>query len=400
MTWPTARLGDICRMQSGGTPRRGQPGLYEGSVPWAKIGDLECADGVVMTTEETITEAGLAAIGNRLFPQGTILLAMYGSVGKTGIAGRPMATNQAILGITPLDPSRVDARFLRRWLDASQAQFVRAARGATQPNISKALVESVEAPVPPISDQRRIADILDKADALRRRRKQAVGLTGELMRSAFIEVFGDPAINLKRWEVKPFGAIVRETRLGLVRGAAEQGPDKQWPYVRMNAIRPDGRLELDSVTRVDATDAERETTLLRDGDFLFNTRNSRELVGKAAVFHGAGEFLFNNNIMRVRFVDGVEPDFVAAYWLTAAAQRELDSRKAGTTSVFAIYYKDLATLPVPVPPMSEQRKYALLCRQVRAALNRQSEALRASTELFNSLSAQAFDPSAASGGER
>lgn len=303
-----------------------------------------------------------------------------GAVGSTGFT------------VLRANPERLLPRFLFHWVRTPMfvADMVKKATGASYPAVSDRIVLDSSMPMPAVAVQRRIADILDKADAIRRRRREAIALTEELMRSAFLETFGDPVTNPKGWPLKPFDDLVAETRLGLVRAAAEQGQTRAYPYIRMNAISSDGHLDVSNLTRVDATDEEVSSSRLKDGDFLFNTRNSRELVGKAAVFHGDDVHLFNNNILRVRFRPGVESDFVSAYWQTAAAQRELDARKAGTTSVFAIYYKNLATLPVPVPPASAQTKYARLCAAGRQSVRTHERDLAEADHLFNALVGCAF----------
>ncbi len=156
----TARLGDLCEIQSGGTPRREEPRYYGGTIPWAKIGDLEVGDAVVVSTEERITEEGLAAIRGRLFPAGTVLLAMYGSVGKVAVAGTAMATNQAILGIRVMEPDTLSSEYVRRWLESIRGQLVLHARGVTQQNISATLVRDLHIPLPSPVEQRRIAAVL------------------------------------------------------------------------------------------------------------------------------------------------------------------------------------------------------------------------------------------------
>lgn len=201
------RLGSLCTTQSGGTPRRGTQEFYDGPIPWAKIGDITAADGLLFQTEERITRSGLDSIGGRIFPAGTLLLAMYGSVGKIAIAGCELSTNQAILGIQPRDNSLLDSQFLRRWLEHIQPQLVGRARGVTQANISKSIVDDLEVPVPSITEQRKIAAILDKADAIRRKRQEAIALTEQLLRSTFLEMFGDPITNPKRWPTNPLGEL-------------------------------------------------------------------------------------------------------------------------------------------------------------------------------------------------
>ena len=319
-----------------------------------------------------------------------VLVCVVGATSGKVNLGADCAIGRSVAAVRPI-PQRLDQSFAYHFLRTQTSRLRSGSQGSAQGVITRGMLAQLEVPDLALPEQRRIANVLDKADAIRRKRKETIALTHELQRSAFLEMFGDPVTNPKRWEVKPFGSLVRETQLGLVKSASEQSPDRPFSYIRMNAIRDDGRLDLRDLARVDATDAEREAARLRPSDFLFNTRNSRELVGKAAVFHGEGEYLFNNNILRVRFVEGVEPDFVCAYWQTAGAQRELDKRKAGTTSVFAIYYKSLATLPVPVPPLVAQRRYAHLCESVRTTVRNCEAAHEASNELFESLLSRSFN---------
>lgn len=299
----------------------------------------------------------------------------------------------ASTGFTVLraDRSRLLPSYLFHWVRSPTfvAGLCAEATGASYPAVSDRTVLRSRIPSPSLAEQQRIADLLDKADAIRRKRQEAIALTDDLLRSTFLEMFGD----LSQWPTRPFAELVSESLLGLVRAAAEQGPDRAHPYVRMNAIRPDGALDLTNLTRVDASAAEAERYRLCAGDFLFNTRNSRELVGKSAVYHSDEDELivFNNNILRIRFSPDVLPDFVSSYWQTAMATRELEKRKAGTTSVFAIYFKNLATLPVPVPPLSIQRAYTRACEASRTLQREYRSHAGASATLASRLQRDAFE---------
>jgi type I restriction enzyme S subunit len=299
----------------------------------------------------------------------------------------------ASTGFTVLraDRSKLLPSYLFHWVRSPTfvAGLCAEATGASYPAVSDRTVLRSRIPSPSLDEQRHIADLLDKVDAIRRKRQEAIALTDDLLRSTFLEMFGD----LSQWPTRPFAELVSESLLGLVRAAAEQGPDRAHPYVRMNAIRPDGALDLTNLTRVDASAAEAERYRLCAGDFLFNTRNSRELVGKSAVYHSDEDELivFNNNILRIRFSPDVLPDFVSSYWQTAMATRELEKRKAGTTSVFAIYFKNLATLPVPVPPLSIQRAYTRACEASRTLQREYRSHAGASATLASRLQRDAFE---------
>ena len=148
------KLKDICSMQSGGTPSRSKSEFFSGSIPWAKISDLEKSkDGFIYETEEHITDEALKSINNRFFKVGTLLLAMYGSVGKTAISKIDLSTNQAILGINIVDEKKVDIKYLRYWFTTIKEQLLNRAVGAALANISLGIVKELEIPLPSIATQ-------------------------------------------------------------------------------------------------------------------------------------------------------------------------------------------------------------------------------------------------------
>lgn len=178
------------------------------------------------------------------------------------------------------------------------------------------------------------------------------------------------------WVEKKFEELIESNIIGLTKSSREQGAEKSWRYVKMNNITRNNRFDFSSFTAVDATDKEVLKFQLKDGDFLFNTRNSFELVGKSCIYEAdSGEaVLFNNNIMRVRFVDGIDARFVLLAFSSKAVADELNALKSGTTNVSAIYYKDLKSLGIPIPPITEQKK-----------ISTELDALRAETQCLESI---------------
>jgi type I restriction enzyme, S subunit len=195
------KLNKLCKMQSGGTPSRSNLEFYEGDFPWAKISDLEKSDdGYIYKTEEHITKEALNSINNRKFKPGTLLLAMYGSVGKTAITKIDLTTNQAILGINILDENILDIKYLKYWFSTIKERLLNRAVGAALPNISLGIVKELEIPLPLLSQQQKIANILDAADALRQNDKALIAKYDELTQALFLDMFGDPVSNPKGWE--------------------------------------------------------------------------------------------------------------------------------------------------------------------------------------------------------
>ncbi len=137
-------------------------------------------------------------------------------------------------------------------------------------------------PLPPIEEQRRIAAILDQADAIRRKRQQAIALTDELLRSTFLEMFGDPVINPKGWEVVPMKKVTRETQYGTSDKANTNSIGL--PVLRMNNITYNGEINLNALKWCPIPQTEVAKYTVQEGDLLFNRTNSPELVGKTTVW--------------------------------------------------------------------------------------------------------------------
>jgi len=160
------------------------------------------------------------------------------------------------------------------------------------------------------------------------------------------------------WKWTQFRRLPLQTSVGIDRGRSMQGPDKAVGYFKMNNIRNSGGVDLSDLTRIDATSEEVETFALADGDFLFNTRNSRELVGKTCVFRppSTDPVLYNNNILRAKFIEGFSPDFLDYWFRSPQGSAGLEKLKSNTTNVCAIYQGKLSGFPCPIPPLAEQRR--------------------------------------------
>lgn len=157
--WETLTLKDVARWGSGGTPKAKNPDYYGGSIPWAVIGDLN--DGAVKATAQSITEEGLQNSSAKVVPPGSVLIAMYGSIGKLAINEVPMATNQAIAFAVP-KPDVIDRDFLFNYLLSQRNEFIGEGTGTTQMNISQTILKPWPIPVPPLSVQRDVVRLVNE----------------------------------------------------------------------------------------------------------------------------------------------------------------------------------------------------------------------------------------------
>ncbi|WP_232241588.1 restriction endonuclease subunit S [Pseudomonas carnis] len=158
--WVATTLGDVANWGSGGTPSRSESSFYGGTIPWIKSGELNSR--YVTTTEEHITEAALNNSSAKLFPTGSVAIAMYGAtIGKTAILGIDAATNQACAVGAPIE-GLIGKEFLYRLLQHEKEAFIEKGKGGAQPNISQAVIKAHAIGLPPLAEQTRIAQKLDE----------------------------------------------------------------------------------------------------------------------------------------------------------------------------------------------------------------------------------------------
>ncbi|MCK5148950.1 GIY-YIG nuclease family protein, partial [bacterium] len=180
-----------------------------------------------------------------------------------------------------------------------------------------------------------------------------------------------------RWAWARYGELPFEAFTGIDKGKSLQSLDFKYPYFKMNNILNDGGFDLTDITCVDATSAELEKYSLENGDFLFNTRNSRELVGKTCVIRGLSNehVLYNNNILRAK-LPFVLPEFIDYWFRSVSGKLLLEEKKSSTTNVCAIYQGKLFEMLCVIPPIEEQHRIVAkvdelmaICNTLKARLN-------------------------------
>ena len=231
--WPRVRLGDVVGFTSGGTPSRATPAFYAGDIQWVTGADL--GGGRIQRVRSLITPGAVAASATSVVPAGTVLLVTRTSVGKVAIAHHDVAFSQDITALRP-DSSRLHTGYLTHFLRTQQATLSREARGATIQGVTREVVASLVIPLPPVSKQRRIAEVLDRADALRAKRREALALLDDLTQSIFLDMFGHPSAGDIRWPTAPLGEVARTTSGGTPSRAVRGNYGGQVPWVKSGEL--------------------------------------------------------------------------------------------------------------------------------------------------------------------
>jgi len=353
--WAWARIEEIAETSSGGTPSRTEARYFGGDIPWLKSGELR--DGPVGgETEEYLTRAGLESSNARMLDAGTVLVAMYGATtGRLGLLTSPATTNQAVCAIEAQDGAEPRFLFylllhLRRFLLSSRS-------GGAQPNINQGLVANLDVPVPPPQEQRRIvAEIetqftrLDAAVAvlqraqvnLKRCRSSATEAAFASHAAAPIRFLGD------------LGEIVG----GLTKGQKRRPGTRTrpTPYLRVANVQR-GRLDLDNIKLIEATEEETRALQLMPGDVLLNEGGDRDKLGRGWIWEGqiAG-CIHQNHVFRVRLNPLLAvPKFVSHY-ANHFGQKYFFKEGKQTTNLASINMTKLRALPIPSPSVEEQER--------------------------------------------
>lgn len=276
--------------------------------------------------------------------------------------------------------------YLLSWISAAVKL---SAHGITMVHMTKAGMESWKIPLPPIAEQKRIAAILDKADSVRRKRKEAIALTEELLRSAFLEMFGDPVTNPKGWDIVPMKKVVAETQYGTAEKSNEVM--EGLPVLRMNNITYSGEIDLDSLKWCQISPKDEEKFTVQRDDLLFNRTNSPELVGKTAVWRSDEKFAYAGYLIRVRFDQSrINSEYVSAFLNSAYGKKYLLEKAKPSINMSNFSASEFLKIPVPVPDMKVQRQFKEFSNSTREMSQRLSSELEGYDNLFNSLLQRAF----------
>lgn len=195
------RLGDVCQVVSGATPKTSVKEYWDGEFAWVTPAELK-GEVVVTTTERKLTKAGLDSCSLKLIPQGAVLLTSRAPIGKVAIAGCDMYCNQGFKNLVCSET--VHNLYLYYWLKSNGEYLNSLGRGATFKEISKTIVENIKIPLPSLLEQKRIAEELDQICELKKNAEERLALMDQLVKSRFVEMFGDLQTNNKGWSIAPF----------------------------------------------------------------------------------------------------------------------------------------------------------------------------------------------------
>jgi type I restriction enzyme S subunit len=333
------------------------------------------------------------SVADYIFDEPLVLLAEdgghFGDADKTiayQVEGKCWVNNHAHV----LRPKKdVDIRYICRHLERYDVTpFI---TGSTRGKLTKTAANNIPIALPPLEEQRRIAAILDKADGVRRKRKEAIRLTEELLKSTFLEMFGDPVTNPKGWEVIGLGKI-SQIQGGLQVTPARKELPLEVPYLRVANVYRD-KLLLDEIKNIRVTSSELERINMKAGDILIvEGHGNKEEIGRSSVWDGSIEnCVHQNHLIRVRLdPNKAEPIYISAYLNSAGGRCQLTKFGKTTSGLNTISTSNVKATKVLCPPIEMQKRYLDFQRKLTEAKNASVQHLEQSENLFNSLLQRAF----------
>ena len=360
-----AKLGDICTIVSGSTPKSNNPEYWDGDIKWITPAELNEGTYIINDSVRHITELGVAKTGLKPFPQGTVILSSRAPIGKTAIAGCEMYCNQGFKNLICSD--RINPRYLYWFLTCNTEYLNSLGRGATFKEISKEIVANIEIPLPAMEQQISVAEKFEKISELIALRKEQLAKLDQLVKSRFVELFGDPFTN-KKWDTQKLRNISVSISDGSNVDKTYYEDKGDVLFLRIqNVWFNEFRLD-DSVYISEDVNNEYLDTSLHHGDLLitkigrYYTKDSS--LGRVSVYLGEDDKAnYSNNIMRVRLTDEVCSEFVNILMNLDDYNRYIREVSVGGTDKRALSKAIIGDLPIIMPPKELQFEFLEFVRQ-------------------------------------
>ena len=353
-----AKLGDVFNLQMGKTPARANSAYWtDGTNDWVSIADLSGYEKYVEGTKEKITDLAVQESGIKKVPANTVIMSFKLSLGKTAITKEPVYTNEAIMAFLPSGKYDICPDYFfhlfsgKDWSDGTN----RAVMGAT---LNKATLSNIEVDVPPLEEQRHIAAVLDKVTDLIAQRRTQLDKLDLLVKSRFVEMFGDPFTNPYGWPKKHFDEIST-----IITDGEHATPKRSKKGIYLLSARNilNHSIQVDDVDYIDETEYDRISKRIvpASGDILISCSGS---IGRCCVVPQNFKFQMVRSVALIRFGRCINPVF--AEWLIASDELQRQINQSSTQSSQAnLFQGRIKKLYAYVPPIDLQNQFSSFVEQ-------------------------------------
>lgn len=378
-------LGKHIKLYGGGTPSKEIDAYWDGNIPWASVKDLK--EDRLICPKDNISEEGVRNSATRVVPKGSLIIATRMAVGKVAFASVNMAINQDLKVIENQDD--IDRKFLYYLLKSKESYFQIVSSGATVKGIKIEHINRLEFNLPPLATQKKIAAIMDAADAHRQKTKQLLAKYDQLAQSIFLEMFGDTVTNPKGWEIKEGLEVCEKISVGVVIQPASYYKDHGVIALRSLNVKP-FKIDLKDLVYFDEEShlSLLKKSILRKGDVVVvRTGNT----GTAAVIPEELDGVNCIDLIIIRVdLDYILPTYLC-YFLNSDRGKHLISGKSvgGIQKHFNV--GAMKKIRIPIPPIVVQKEFIERITLVNSQKEKLEMSLINSENLFNGLLQKAFN---------
>lgn len=388
------RLDELFDLQMGKTPSRNNPEYWNSKDhKWISIGDLSKCGKYILDTKEYLSDKAVQESGISCIPANTVIMSFKLSIGKTAITKEPIYSNEAIMSFrdkhfVELLPDYIFYMFTGKDWEAGTNKAV---MGKT---LNKATLSAIKVSIHPISEQRKIVAVLDKANSIIEDRQRELTRLDELIKARFVEMFGDPELNPKKWPIETLGDVLSvEPQNGLYKPQSDYVQDGTGiPILRIDAFYDGKVTDLSGLKRLNCTETERSRYLLVENDIVINRVNSLEYLGKCAWITGLIEpTVFESNMMRFHVDESrINPCYITRLLCSPFIYKQILNRAKKAVNQASINQRDVQNLKILIPPVELQKQYAAFVAQVDKSKVAVQKSLDETQLLFNSLMQKYF----------
>jgi len=376
------KLGDICEIVSGSTPKTDIEEYWNGDIKWITPAELDDESYIVSDTSRKITELAVKKTGLSSLPEGTVILSSRAPIGKVAIAGCEMYCNQGFKNL--ICSEKIYNRYLFWFLKGNTEYLNSLGRGATFKEISKKIVSDIEINVPEMNQQKKAVLNIEQLSKIIGLRKSEIDKLDALIRARFVEMFGDPIINEKNWDAVKLNVACNRIGDGL-HGTPKYDEDGVYPFINGNNLK-DGVIEVTSITKMVNKETYKKHFITMNSNTILLSINGT--LGKLALYNGE-EVMLGKSVCYCNLKHEINRKFVYGVMNIDSFKSFLESNATSST-IKNVGLKAIRGFKLILPPKELQNKYVDFVEQVNKSKVEVKRALDEAQLLFDSLMQKYF----------
>ena len=378
------KLGDICEIVSGSTPKTEIEEYWNGDIKWITPAELDDESYIVYDTTRKITELAVKKTGLSSFPEGTVILSSRAPIGKVAIAGCEMYCNQGFKNL--ICSEKIYNRYLFWFLKGNTEYLNSFGRGATFKEISKKIVSDIEINVPEMNLQKKAVLNLERLSKIIILRKSEIDKLDALIRARFVEMFGDPSVNNKRWQ----RGVINEIGSCIAGATPSTKVDEYWnngtiPWMSSGEVNK-GRIDRTDNFITHLGYDKTSTKLVPPKTVVLAMAGQGRTRGMAAITEI--ELCTNQSICSIVNNEKIDAEYLL-YFLKLQ-YNELRRASTNTDGRGGLNLKIIGNYPIIIPPVGLQKRFANFVEQVNKSKVEVQKALDKAQLLFDSLMQKYF----------